>query len=138
MAAGDRVIVVVPTAEEFQQIQEILDSEQVVVEHASCLLGAVLAHVQAQISAGDAGRPAMVILYDTDSPEHWRGAMERFLVLNPGTQVILLSRVADEGMWMEVLDTGGRDLLPKPASSTEICGAVRRALGSAHRYANAA
>jgi len=144
VGADKRVIAVVPSFQEFQRICETLASDDVTVEHASCLLGAVLAHAAAQMAALEqaAGVTAdvrakileqgPVVLYDADSSpqgsEDWRGALEQLLSLHPGARVVFVSRLADEDMWIEILETGGHDLLSKPFSGTELRQAVRRAL----------
>jgi FixJ family two-component response regulator len=133
----NRVIAVVPSFEEFQRICETLASDDIVVQHASCLLGAVLAHLHAQKAESAETTPEKiqaqgpVIVYDADpSPqnsEDWREALRQFLRVHSGACVLFLSRVADEDMWIEVLKTGGHDLLSKPFSETELRQAVRRA-----------
>jgi len=136
-----RVIAVVPSWQEFQRIFETLASDDIVVQHASSTLGAVLAHVHAQMTAMTESEPqellaqGPVILYDADAsplhsplqPEDWRAALQQFLRVHPGARVVFLSRVADEEMWIEVLKTGGHDLLSKPFSEAELRQVVRRA-----------
>ena len=119
MAGGNSVIVVVPSEREYCLIEDWLFAEGIEALPASCLLQAVLQQVAA---------PASVILYDTDTPESWREALEHFLYLRPASRVVLLSRLADEEMWMQVLDCGGYDLLMKPFRAREICSVVRDAL----------
>jgi FixJ family two-component response regulator len=155
MGADNRVIAVVPSFQEFQRICEALASDDVRVEHASCLLGAVLAHASAQMAALAEATGATaevrakilqqgpVVLYDADSfpqsSEDWRSAFEQLLSLHPGARVIFVSRLADEDMWIEILETGGHDLFSKPFSGTELRQAVRRALlSSSKRLATAA
>jgi CheY-like chemotaxis protein len=153
MVTDNRVIAVVPSFQEFQRICETLATDDVVAQHASCLLGAVLAHAHMQMAAlaeaarkseghlcldgvGDTSQEFLsqgpVILYDIDSfsddLEGWRGALRQCLSLHPDARVIFTSRLADEDMWIEVLEKGGHDLLGKPFSETELRQAVRRAL----------
>lgn len=119
MASRDSVIVVVPSDREYRLIEDWLFAEGIEALPASCLLQAVLQQVTT---------PASVILYDTDAPESWQEALEHFLYLRPTSRVVLLSRLADEEMWMQVLDCGGYDLLMKPSRAREICAVVRDAL----------
>ncbi len=63
-----------------------------------------------------------------DISHHWREALQSFLEAQPSARVVLLSRLADERMWMDVLESGGYDLLMKPYQETELCAAVRSAL----------
>jgi DNA-binding NarL/FixJ family response regulator len=153
MVAVNRVIAVVPSPEDFQRICDSLARDNIAVEHASCLLGAVLAHAHAQIAAR-AGNPrdrnapqGPVILYDIDAVAEaasdqpapdWREAMGHFLNMHPDTRVLFVSRLADERMWIEVLATGAHDLLSKPYSQAELRQAVRRALLSSKIMATAA
>jgi FixJ family two-component response regulator len=131
-----RVIAVVSSSQEFQRIFETLASDDIVVEHASCMLGAVLAHVHARMTARaeataeEVLAQGPVILYDTDASPllpDWRVALQQFLRVHPGSRVVFLSRVADEEMWIEVLKTGGHDLLSKPFSDTELRHTMRHA-----------
>jgi FixJ family two-component response regulator len=144
MGSDKRLMAVVPSFQEFQRIFDILAPDGVDVQQASCLLEAVLAHAHAQramlaqarqdgtndLAMTNAGP---VILYDIDSftsnLNGWRGALRQLLNLHHDTRVIFTSRLADEDMWIEVLATGGHDLLSKPFSDSELRQAVRRALG---------
>ncbi len=166
MGADNRVIAVVPSLQEFQQICVTLAADDVVVQQASGVLEAVLAHVHAQ-SASWADAPkesggdlpldgaapqkvfarGPVILYDTDSSDDsslhglkdWRDVLRQFLSLHSGARVVFVSRLADEDMWLEVLEAGGHDLLSKPFSESELRQAVRRALLlNSHALATAA
>ena len=146
MGACNRVIAVGPSPQEFQRICDTLAMDRVTVHHASSVLGAVLAYAQAQMTAleeaGPAGDPNLaekilaqgpVILYDIDpaDPNGWREALGQFLSVHSGARVIFASRLADEDLWIEVLETGGHDLLSKPFSESELRQAVRCALGLA-------
>jgi FixJ family two-component response regulator len=53
--------------------------------------------------------------------------------------VIFASRLADDDLWVEILETGGHDLLSKPFTDSELRQAVRRALSpDSHAMATAA
>ena len=132
MTVGYQVICVMPAPEEFHRIRGILHNEGIEAHQASCLLGAVLAHTYLRLNKESEAPP--IVLYDTDAPGHWRQALGEFLRLHPETHVIFLSRTADESMWIQVLDTGGYDLLSKPASSASICAAVFGALRSVDKH----
>ncbi len=71
---------------------------------------------------------ATVILCDADSSDGWTGMMPQILGRQPKARVILLSRLADEQMWIDALNAGAHDLLPKPCPQRELCSAVRSAL----------
>ena len=153
MGADNRVIAVVPSLEEFQRIYDTLAMDRVEVRHASCTLEAVLAHAHAQMTAVAEAPPdaspnmaekllarGPVILYDIDPDglNGWREALQQLLSVYADPRVIFVSRLADEDMWIEVLKTGGHDLLSKPFSELELRQAVRRALGLSHALATAA
>ena len=126
MESGDCVIAIVPFPAEFALIQASLSAEGIEVLPASCLLDAILYQLTGRAS---------VILYDADAPEHWREALEQFLLLRPASRVVFLSRLADDHMWIDVLDQGGYDLLMKPLRAEELRGTVRNALGRVGRAA---
>jgi DNA-binding NtrC family response regulator len=71
---------------------------------------------------------APVILYDADGPQEWSRALRQIVEMRPMVRMVLLSRVADNRMWIEVLTQGAYDLLPKPFSASEVRGVVLGAL----------
>jgi hypothetical protein len=69
-----------------------------------------------------AGRIAPVIVCDRDLPDGtWQD------LLDFGRNVIVVSRIADESFWADVLNRGGYDVLASPLEERE----VLHALGSA-------
>lgn len=124
MASSDCVIAVAPSSAEFCLIEDFLAEDGVQVLPASCLLEAILQQAVAS---------APVVIYDADSQEHWREALRQFLRVRPGTRVVFLSRLADDQMWIDVLETGGFDLLIKPFQAMEIRSVVRSALTHVRR-----
>ena len=130
MADGDYVILVEPSAADSRLIEDCLSLDGIEVLPASSLLEALLQQVATSSSGTtlDSSAREPVILYDTDAPENWREALQQFLRLRPGSRVVFLSRLADAHMWIEVLDTGGYDLVMKPLRAQEIRSVVRSAL----------
>jgi len=120
MAGRNSVLVVTPSPSDYDLIASSLAAEELELLPANCLLEAVL-H---QIASPD----PYVVVYDTDSPEEWRQALRRFLSVRPQTRVVLVSRLADDQMWMDVLDGGGFDLVMKPFEPPEIRSVVRGAV----------
>ena len=57
---------------------------------------------------------APVILYDADGPQEWSKALRQIIEMRPTVRLVLLSRVADNRMWLAVLTQGAYDLLRKP------------------------
>ena len=113
------VIAVAPSLDELRLIQDLLFPEGIEVQPACCLRQALLNYQEAA---------APVILYDTETKEPWREALAQFLGLGQGVRVVFVSRLADEHMWIEVLEAGGYDLLIKPFQPAEIRWVVRNAL----------
>ena len=66
---------------------------------------------------------------DLQAPS-WRELLEDVSAQNeiPAPKVIVLSRLADNRLWAEVLNLGGYDVLPKPLDAVEVAWAVRSAL----------
>lgn len=120
MCGRNSVLVVTPSPNDFDLIASILAAEELEVLPANCLLEAVLHQV--------AKPDPYVVVYDTDSPEEWRQALQRFLTIRRQTRVVLVSRLADDQMWMDVLDNGGFDLVMKPFQPVEIRSVVRGAI----------
>lgn len=119
MAAVNSVIVVTSSPAYLELIQEFLSADGTEVRPACCVLEGLLHQTQTSDS---------VILYDTDVREHWAEALEIFRCMRRSARVVLLSRLADDRMWMDVLDAGGYDLLMKPFRPMEIRSIVRSAL----------
>ncbi len=53
-----------------------------------------------------------------------KGLVSTVKKASPGTEIIFLSRLADESLWSQVLSTGAYDLLPKPPERGEFLRAV--------------
>lgn len=76
-----------------------------------------------------------VVLYDRDWPNaEWRTTVHTFASCPQRPCVILLSRVADDYLWQELIRCGGHDLLAKPLRVDD----VNRALKLAWSYWNSA
>jgi DNA-binding NtrC family response regulator len=75
---------------------------------------------------------ASVILYDAEGPEEWSRALRQIIEMRPTVRVVLVSRKADNRMWIEVLTQGAYDLLPKPFSPSEVRCVVLGALQTRH------
>ncbi len=73
-----------------------------------------------------------VVVCEADSSGSWRRIIRQILEARPEARVVLLSRVADERMWVEALSAGAHDLLSQPCSVQELCGTVLGALGLHH------
>jgi DNA-binding response OmpR family regulator len=69
-----------------------------------------------------------VVLYDSDSmPGTYRRMLECLVALPDMPQLIVTSRLADEKLWVEVLNLGAYDLLVKPFNAKEVVWSVTSA-----------
>jgi len=75
-----------------------------------------------------AQRGASVILYDADTGQPWQDALPRFFAARPGVRVVLLTRLANHKMWLDLFDNGGFDLLVRPLQPADLRAVVRCAL----------
>ena len=85
---------------------------------------------------------APVILVDADHPVagqqvFWQVAVRQILEKEPDTVIVLISRLADERLWIEVLSSGAYDLLSKSCAPPETRCVVLGALAHAEKLAQA-
>ncbi len=107
--------------EEIAGIREPLAAQGVQVLHANSLMDALAAS-------------APVFILDADGPYPWLALLQQVLRLRPAARVIMMSRRADDEMWIEMLSNGGYDLLPKPCHPKDVNNAVLGALESCVHY----
>ncbi len=70
-----------------------------------------------------------VVLYDRDWPNaEWRTTVHTFASCPRRPCVILMSRVADDYLWQELIRCGGHDLLAKPLRADDVNRALKLAL----------
>ncbi len=73
-----------------------------------------------------------VVICERDLPDGtWKDVLEPLAAQSHFPAVIVTSRLADERLWLEVLDAGGYDVLPKPLDRQE----AKRTLVLARRHA---
>jgi FixJ family two-component response regulator len=59
--------------------------------------------------------PVPILLFDRDlDSEHWQATMKRFIHSRRGACLVLVSSVADQYLWDEVVQHGGFDLITRP------------------------
>jgi len=69
-----------------------------------------------------------IILLDRDMADgDWRHALSAFASASSEACIILISRVADDYLWNEVVCNGGYDVLSKPLREQDVLRAVRLA-----------
>jgi response regulator RpfG family c-di-GMP phosphodiesterase len=62
--------------------------------------------------------PVQVVVAANDTPNWgWKAVLNDLRHLNPPPQLIVTSRTADEGLWSEVLNFGGYDVLAQDRKS---------------------
>lgn len=67
-----------------------------------------------------------VILLDRDLAEgDWRNSLSACAASSAGACTVLISRVADDYLWNEVVCNGGYDVLPKPLREQDVLRAVK-------------
>lgn len=71
--------------------------------------------------------PANVIVCDVDTID-WGEALALFRERQPGSPVVFLTRLADEQLWIQMLDAGVYDLLEKPYRAEDLRWVVTSAL----------
>jgi DNA-binding NtrC family response regulator len=82
---------------------------------------------QAQVISNQLSAP--MILYDRDWPHlEWRAVVRKFASSPHRPCVILLSRVADEYLWDELIRHGGYDILAKPLRPDDVARVMKLAL----------
>jgi DNA-binding NtrC family response regulator len=73
-----------------------------------------------------------VLLTDTAFARgNWRDALQVVAGLRPSVELVVAARLADERLWLGVLERGAYDLILKPFQEDELC----RVLENAHNHA---
>lgn len=121
-ADGASVIAVAPTESDRRRVREILASNGISVREAASLEQA-LAEV-----------PASVVLYDSEGEEPWSEALVHLMGRWPNARFVLVSRLADEQLWIQALEAGAYDLLAKPFEPIELQCVVRGALEGVYAH----
>jgi FixJ family two-component response regulator len=71
---------------------------------------------------------APIILFDRDIEDaEWRDVVKMMASTTHHACAILLSRVADDYLWNEVIANGGYDVVPKPLREEDVVRSVRLA-----------
>lgn len=71
---------------------------------------------------------APIVLCDRDLPAtEWRGVIQMMVSAKHPVYAILVSKVADDYLWNEVIRHGGHDLLAAPIREPEVLRAIRLA-----------
>jgi DNA-binding NtrC family response regulator len=104
---------------------KLLESAQIRIHHSTGLEGA---HERLKATQ------SRVLLTDVAfQAGHWRDALRMAATL-PGTALVVVSRLADERLWIGALERGAYDLILWPFRADEL----RRVLENAHFYSSRA
>ena len=111
------IVFVSVSAEDARAFREIVGDSRWLVVNVPDLMGA-----RAVI---DKLRPRLVVCdTEIEGPGSWRDLLKG-QDLSPSFAVIVVSRLADEALWAEVLNLGGSDVLEKPFAVED----VKRVIG---------
>lgn len=104
-------LVVSPDAVDFVCLKSILQRQWTVYQAASLETAAhILEHI-----------PIPVVITERDlRPGRWRQLFEQTRGLPHRPEMVVVSRLADESLWTEVLNLGGHDVIAKPFLATEV------------------
>jgi DNA-binding response OmpR family regulator len=115
MSAAPCVLAIVREPAEFARLAAELSAAGIQVNRAQNLLDALLHQVAFS---------APLVICDTDGVD-WRAALAVFRCL-PTAAIVFLARLADEPLWLEMLNAGAFDLLPKPYDRRELTRIIAR------------
>lgn len=115
------LLAICPNQEDRQSLKDILERDRWTIQGAPSLREATkLLH-----------RGPSLILCEKDLPDGtWKDVFREARDLDNPPAFVVVSRLADERLWAEVLNLGGFDVLLKPFVRSE----VRRVMGMALRY----
>ena len=118
MECIQKVLAIEASYDDLSRIQQCLGAEGQV--HAAATLDEGLRWLQAE--------QAFSIVLDVEGSQLPLEVIHQLQAAAPAARVILLSRLADERLWIEALEAGAYDLLRQPLGGMEAAGVVRSAL----------
>ncbi|MCX6617339.1 MAG: hypothetical protein NTZ98_14730 [Acidobacteria bacterium] len=71
--------------------------------------------------------PITVVVCDADTVD-WEEALAVFQQQEEPSAIVFLTRLADERLWLRMLDAGAFDLLEKPYRAQDLCWVITSAL----------
>ena len=113
------VLAVTAQAGDFAKMVADLQVSGVQVRRAEDLFDAILSHINVHSD---------VMVCDVDSM-NWEDVLQTLQRLKPPVPVIFLSRIADERLWLRMMDAGAFDVLGKSYERYQLQWAVGNALG---------
>src|ERR1043165_2736260 len=80
--------------------------------------GIEVTHITSLKQASD--DPAPVIVLDAELCHPWNDSLMQLCLQRPDARIVLLSRLADNALWVEALSVGVFDVLSKPCYAGDI------------------
>ena len=114
-----KILAIAVPEEDLHRLQEFLGNDTQVL---------VAASLDQAVACLACDRSVCVVFCDTEGIDPWPRALQRLLTVRPTSRVVLLSRLADERMWIETLEAGAHDLLLTPFDKMELVSIVRSAI----------
>jgi len=111
--------------QDVNRLRDCLDPD---LEVEAVTLGEAATHLEHDECPG-------VVIFDIEGNPDWPSDLQELLSVRPPSRVILLSRLADDCLWMDALDAGAHDLIMKPFDKQGISSVVRSALLHSHHAA---
>lgn len=72
--------------------------------------------------------PVGVVISNTELPDGtWKDLLNQSSKMSGAPNLIVMSRLADERLWADVLNRGGYDLLPMPCEAAEVVRIITQA-----------
>jgi len=111
------------SVQEAQQVSSMVESERIRIYHA-----ATLEDAESKLKR----TRSRVLLTNTRFQDgDWKDALEMSVRIRPQAALVVASRLADEELWLGVLERGAYDLVEKPFQAGHLC----RVLHNAHVHA---
>lgn len=118
-ASGFTILALSPDAEDHSSLAQLCS-------HAGW--GFRSAHSARQALHMIRSKPVAVLICERDLPDgDWRGVLDDLQRSPAAPLMIVVSRLADEALWAEVLNLGGYDVLLKPFELKELMWSVTSA-----------
>jgi DNA-binding NtrC family response regulator len=107
------------SAREAEAVSSMVESERIRIYHAVTLEDAV--------SRLKLTRSRVLLTNTRFRDGTWKDALETSQHIRPPAALVVASRLADEKLWLGVLERGAYDLIVKPFQAAELCRILRNA-----------
>lgn len=117
MVCPSKILVIATSEDEVREFRDCLDVDLEVE-------AVTLREAAKRLESGG----VCVVIFDIEGDAAWPARLQDLLSARPSSRVILVSRLADDHLWMDALEAGAHDLLMKPFDKIEISSIVRSAM----------